>query len=79
MWSSVKEHIYTLLMGAAACDHHFLVERSVVGLLRLAIRLMHKEEMGPVVIFYFYLICYYVLLLIVSELKIKTQASLHRD
>ncbi|CAH1405648.1 unnamed protein product [Nezara viridula] len=50
IWCSVKEHIYTLLMGAAACDHHFLVERSVVGLLRLAIRLMHKEEMGPMVL-----------------------------
>lgn len=49
MWSTVREHIYTLLMGAAACDHHFLVERSVVGLLRLAIRLMHREEMSPMV------------------------------
>ncbi|XP_014241483.1 Golgi-specific brefeldin A-resistance guanine nucleotide exchange factor 1 [Cimex lectularius] len=50
MWSTVKEHIYTLLMGAAACDHHFLVERSVVGLLRLAIRLMVREEMSPMVL-----------------------------
>uniref|UniRef100_A0A224X4T3 Putative guanine nucleotide exchange factor n=2 Tax=Triatominae TaxID=70999 RepID=A0A224X4T3_9HEMI len=50
MWSTVREHIYTLLMGAAACDHHFLVERSVVGLLRLAIRLMHREEMSPMVL-----------------------------
>uniref|UniRef100_A0A146LBA7 Golgi-specific brefeldin A-resistance guanine nucleotide exchange factor 1 n=1 Tax=Lygus hesperus TaxID=30085 RepID=A0A146LBA7_LYGHE len=50
MWSSIREHIYTLLMGAAACDHHFLVERSVVGLLRLAIRLMHREDMSPMVL-----------------------------
>ncbi|BES91822.1 Sec7 domain [Nesidiocoris tenuis] len=50
MWSDIREHIYTLLMGATACDHHFLVERSVVGLLRLAIRLMHREEMSPMVL-----------------------------
>ncbi|KAL1123464.1 hypothetical protein AAG570_002544 [Ranatra chinensis] len=50
MWAAVREHIYKLLMGAAACDHHFLVERSVVGLLRLAIRLMRREEMSPVVL-----------------------------
>ncbi|XP_054265993.1 Golgi-specific brefeldin A-resistance guanine nucleotide exchange factor 1-like isoform X2 [Macrosteles quadrilineatus] len=50
IWQSVRDHIYTLLMGAAACDHHFLVERSVVGLLRLAIRLMRREDMSPVVL-----------------------------
>ncbi|KAK9505516.1 hypothetical protein O3M35_009555 [Rhynocoris fuscipes] len=50
MWNTVRVHIYTLLMGAAACDHHFLVERSVVGLLRLAIRLMHREDMSPMVL-----------------------------
>lgn len=49
IWQNVRDHIYTLLMGAAACDHHFLVERSVVGLLRLAIRLMRREDMSPVV------------------------------
>uniref|UniRef100_A0A1B6FF78 SEC7 domain-containing protein n=3 Tax=Cuerna arida TaxID=1464854 RepID=A0A1B6FF78_9HEMI len=50
IWQCVRDHIYTLLMGAAACDHHFLVERSVVGLLRLAIRLMRREDMSPVVL-----------------------------
>lgn len=50
IWQSVRDHIYTLLMGAAACDHHFLVERSVVGLLRLAIRLMRREDMSPIVL-----------------------------
>nr|XP_018903871.1 PREDICTED: Golgi-specific brefeldin A-resistance guanine nucleotide exchange factor 1 [Bemisia tabaci] len=50
VWENVRDHIYTLLMGAAACDHHFLVERSVVALLRLSIRLMRREEMSPVVV-----------------------------
>jgi brefeldin A-resistance guanine nucleotide exchange factor 1 len=45
----MRDHIYSLLMGAAACDHHFLLERSVVGLLRLAIHLMRREDMSPVV------------------------------
>lgn len=36
-------------MSAAACDHYFLMERSVVGLLRLATRLMRREDMSPIV------------------------------
>ena len=49
IWQGVRDHIYSLVMGAAACDHHFLLERSVVGLLRLAIHLMRREDMSPVV------------------------------
>jgi brefeldin A-resistance guanine nucleotide exchange factor 1 len=50
IWQGVRDHIYSLVMGAAACDHHFLLERSVVGLLRLAIHLMRREDMSPVVL-----------------------------
>lgn len=50
IWPSVRDHIYSLIMGASACDHHYLMERSVVGLLRLAIRLMRREEMSPIVL-----------------------------
>ncbi|KAJ9591988.1 hypothetical protein L9F63_001500, partial [Diploptera punctata] len=50
IWQSVRDHEYSLVMGAAACDHHFLMERSIVGLLRLAIRLMRREDMSPVVL-----------------------------
>jgi hypothetical protein len=49
IWQVVRDHIYSLVMGAAACDNHFLMERSIVGLLRLAIRLMRREDMTPVV------------------------------
>ncbi|XP_023706010.1 Golgi-specific brefeldin A-resistance guanine nucleotide exchange factor 1 isoform X5 [Cryptotermes secundus] len=49
IWRSVRDHVYCLVMSAAACDYHFLMERSVVGLLRLAIRLMRREDMSPVV------------------------------
>ncbi|KAK6628289.1 hypothetical protein RUM43_002101 [Polyplax serrata] len=50
VWSGVRDHIYSLIMGASACDHYYLTERSVVGLLRLAIRLMRREEMSLVVL-----------------------------
>ncbi|XP_059472257.1 Golgi-specific brefeldin A-resistance guanine nucleotide exchange factor 1 isoform X2 [Neocloeon triangulifer] len=50
IWPAIRDHIYSLIMGATACDHHFLMERSIVGLLRLAIRLMRREDMSPVVL-----------------------------
>ncbi|XP_071455207.1 Golgi-specific brefeldin A-resistance guanine nucleotide exchange factor 1 isoform X2 [Hetaerina americana] len=50
IWQGVRDHIYSLLMGAAVCDLHFLMERSVVGLLRLASALMRREDMSPVVL-----------------------------
>lgn len=50
IWQSVQNHIYGLMMGAAACEYSFLLERAVVGLLRLAIRLMRREDMSPVVL-----------------------------
>lgn len=49
IWPAIRDHIYSLIMGASACDHQFLMERSIVGLLRLAIRLMLREDMSPVV------------------------------
>lgn len=51
IWPAIRDYIYSLIMGASACDHHFLMERSIVGLLRLAIRLMLREDMSPVVSF----------------------------
>ncbi|KAG8226682.1 hypothetical protein J437_LFUL005496, partial [Ladona fulva] len=50
IWQGVRDHIYSLVMGAAACERHFLMERSVVGLLRLAKALMRLEDMSPVVL-----------------------------
>ena len=49
VWKSVRDHIYSLMMGASVSEHHFLLERSVVGLLRMAVRLMRKEDMSPIV------------------------------
>lgn len=50
VWPIVRDHLYTLVMNASYCDYQFLLERSVIGLLRLAIRLMRNEEMSPIVV-----------------------------
>jgi len=55
IWPAIRDHVYSLIMGATACDHQFLMERSIVGLLRLAIRLMRREDMSPVVRFLFFI------------------------
>ncbi|KAB0793293.1 hypothetical protein PPYR_12913 [Photinus pyralis] len=50
IWNIVRDHLYTLVMNASHCDYQFLLERAVIGLLRLAIRLMRNEEMSPIVL-----------------------------
>ena len=48
MWQSVREHIYGLV--ANSTQNTFLVERVVVGLLRISIRLLRREEIAPQVL-----------------------------
>lgn len=50
IWQIVRDHLYMLVMNASHCDYQFLLERSVIGLLRLAIRLMRNEDMSPIVL-----------------------------
>lgn len=50
IWQTVRDHMYTLVMNASLFDYQFLSERSVIGLLRIAIRLMRNEDMSPVVL-----------------------------
>lgn len=50
IWQTVRDHLYTIVMNASHCDYQFLLERSVIGLLRLAIRLMRNEDMSPIVL-----------------------------
>lgn len=42
--------MYTLVMNASLFDYQFLLERSVIGLLRVAIRLMRNEDMSAIVL-----------------------------
>ena len=42
--------IYSLVMGAAAAERSFVLERSIVGLLLLTGRLMRREDVAPIVL-----------------------------
>lgn len=48
VWQNVRDHLYNLIVNSNECT--FLVERAVVGLLRLAIRLLRREEVAPQVL-----------------------------
>ena len=43
-------YIISLVMGAAASDRIFILERSIVGLLLLTGRLMRREDVAPIVL-----------------------------
>lgn len=42
IWKGVREHLTNLVLSG---QHNFLTERAVVGMLRLAMRLLRREEM----------------------------------
>ena len=44
VWQSVRDHITNLTVNV--CEHTFLTERAVVGMLRLAIRLLRREDIS---------------------------------
>uniref|UniRef100_A0A1A7X3N0 Golgi-specific brefeldin A-resistance guanine nucleotide exchange factor 1 n=1 Tax=Iconisemion striatum TaxID=60296 RepID=A0A1A7X3N0_9TELE len=48
VWQTVRDHLYHLCVHAA--ESCFLVERAVVGLLRLAIRLLRREDISSQVL-----------------------------
>ena len=49
-WQSIRNHIYDLIVPQGASEHRKLVERAVVGLLRIAIRLLRRDEMASQVL-----------------------------
>ncbi|XP_060625194.2 Golgi-specific brefeldin A-resistance guanine nucleotide exchange factor 1 isoform X1 [Anolis sagrei] len=48
VWQAVRDHFYHLCVNSL--EYCFLVERAVVGLLRLAIRLLRREEISAQVL-----------------------------
>ncbi|NXG72683.1 GBF1 factor, partial [Baryphthengus martii] len=48
VWQTIRDHLYHLCVHAV--EFCFLVERAVVGLLRLAIRLLRREEISAQVL-----------------------------
>lgn len=48
-WDPLREHLFSMIVASATCDMQYLLERSTVGLLRLALRLMRKEDICGIV------------------------------
>ncbi|XP_059156775.1 Golgi-specific brefeldin A-resistance guanine nucleotide exchange factor 1-like [Physella acuta] len=48
VWQAVRDHFYNIIVNSNS--HSFLVERAVVGLLRISIRLLRREEIAPQVL-----------------------------
>ncbi|XP_012936931.1 Golgi-specific brefeldin A-resistance guanine nucleotide exchange factor 1 [Aplysia californica] len=44
VWQSVRDHLYNVIVNSTS--HSFLVERAVVGLLRISIRLLRREDIA---------------------------------
>ena len=45
-WQSIRDHIYNIVVNNTSTNA-FLVERAVVGLMRLAIRLLRRDDLAP--------------------------------
>ncbi|GFR62155.1 Golgi-specific brefeldin A-resistance guanine nucleotide exchange factor 1 [Elysia marginata] len=48
VWQAVRDHFYNIIVNSNT--HSFLVERAVVGLLRISIRLLRREEIAAQVL-----------------------------
>ncbi|CAG7832914.1 unnamed protein product [Allacma fusca] len=49
-WDVIREHLFGMILAAASSDMSYLLERSVVGLMRVALRLMRKEDLCPIIL-----------------------------
>uniref|UniRef100_A0A1B0CTH7 Putative golgi-specific brefeldin a-resistance guanine nucleotide exchange factor 1-like isoform x2 n=1 Tax=Lutzomyia longipalpis TaxID=7200 RepID=A0A1B0CTH7_LUTLO len=50
IWDTCRDPLYQLLIGAAKCGYDYLLNRTIVAILKLAIYLMRNEELCPVVL-----------------------------
>nr|XP_036230801.1 Golgi-specific brefeldin A-resistance guanine nucleotide exchange factor 1 isoform X2 [Bactrocera oleae] len=50
LWPDVRDRIYLLLIGATTYNYEYLLNRSIVAVLKLAIYLMRNEELCPIVL-----------------------------
>ncbi|XP_050322826.1 Golgi-specific brefeldin A-resistance guanine nucleotide exchange factor 1 [Bactrocera neohumeralis] len=50
LWPDVRDRIYLLLIGATTFNYEYLLNRSIVAVLKLAIYLMRNEELCPIVL-----------------------------
>lgn len=49
-WTDCRDQIYLILLGSSSCGYNYLLTRTTVALLKLAIYLMRNEELCPVVL-----------------------------
>lgn len=49
-WTDCRDQIYLILLGSSSCGYNYLLVRTTVALLKLAIYLMRNEELCPVVL-----------------------------
>lgn len=50
LWSDCRDQIYLLLLGSSSYGYNYILLRTTVALLKLAIYLMRNEELCPVVL-----------------------------
>ncbi|GAB0087888.1 Golgi-specific brefeldin A-resistance guanine nucleotide exchange factor 1 [Sergentomyia squamirostris] len=50
IWEVCRDPLYLLLVASAKCGYDYLLNRSIVAILKLAIYLMRNEELCPVVL-----------------------------
>lgn len=50
LWTDCRDQIYLLLIGSSSCGYNYLLIRTTIALLKLAIYLMRNEELCPVVL-----------------------------
>lgn len=50
LWNDSRDAIYLLLMGGSTCGYEYLLIRTTIVMLKLAIYLMRNEELCPIVL-----------------------------
>lgn len=50
LWPNCRDQMYLLLIGSSSCGYQYLLIRTTVALLKLAIYLMRNEELCPTVL-----------------------------
>lgn len=50
LWNDSRDAIYLLLMGSSTCGYDYLLIRTTIAILKLAIYLMRNEELCPTVL-----------------------------
>lgn len=50
LWPICRDQLYLLLLGASTHNYDYLLKRTIIGLLKLAICLMRNEELCPVIL-----------------------------